>query len=58
MEGDATLSVQIDEHREVAELGWDGAIELIRVEVPESDNDAMSTIKDRQYSQMIKNNEE
>jgi len=52
------LSAQIDEHREVAELGWDGAIELIRVEVPESDNDAMSTIKDRQYSQMIKNNEE
>jgi len=50
MEGDATLSVQIDEHREVAELRWDGATELIRVEAPESDNDAMSTIKDASYS--------
>jgi len=35
MEGDAILSVQIDELREVAELRWDGASEIIRVEVPE-----------------------
>jgi len=35
MEGDATLSVQIVEHRKVAELRWDGATELIRVEGPE-----------------------
>jgi len=34
-EGDAMLSVQLLQHREVAELRWDGAIELIRVEVPE-----------------------
>jgi len=39
------LSAQIDEHREVAELRWDGAIELIRVKLPESDNDAMSKLK-------------
>jgi len=36
MEGDAILSVQIDEHREVAKLSWDGAIEIIRVEPPET----------------------
>ena len=36
MEGDAILSVQIVEHREVAELRWDGATELIRVEGPET----------------------
>jgi len=35
MEGDASLSVQIGEHREVAELRWDGAVELIRLEPPE-----------------------
>ena len=35
MEGDAILSVQISERREVAELRWDCAIELIRHEVPE-----------------------
>jgi len=35
VEGDANLSVQIDELREVAELRWDSAIEIIRVEVPE-----------------------
>jgi len=35
MEGDAILSVQIEKLRKVAELRWDGAIELIRVEVPE-----------------------
>ena len=35
MESGATLSVQIGEHREVAELRWDGATELIRVEGPE-----------------------
>ena len=35
MEGDAILSVQLLQHREVAELRWDGAIELIRVEGPE-----------------------
>ena len=43
MEGDATLSVQVFQLREVAELRWDGATELIRVEVPESGNDAMNT---------------
>jgi len=36
MEGDANLSVQIDELREVAELRWDGASQLIQVEVPAS----------------------
>jgi len=35
MEGDATMSVQIGDLREVAELRWDGASEIIRVEVPE-----------------------
>jgi len=35
MEGDAILSVQSGEHREVAELRWDGASELILEEVPE-----------------------
>jgi len=35
MEGDAILSVQMDELIEVAELRWDGASELIRGEVPE-----------------------
>jgi len=29
MEGDTTLSVQPCKHREVAELRWDGASELI-----------------------------
>jgi len=43
MEGDAILSVQSGELREIAELRWDGATELIRVEVPESGNDAMNT---------------
>ena len=36
VEGDATLSVQIGELREVAELRWDSATELIQVELPES----------------------
>jgi len=35
MEGDAILSVQLLQHREVAELRWDGATELIHGEVPE-----------------------
>ena len=35
IEGDAILRVQIGEDREVAELRWNGAIELIPVEVPE-----------------------
>jgi len=35
MEGDAILSVQIVEKPEVAELRWNGATELIRVEGPE-----------------------
>ena len=35
MEGDMILSVQPCEVREVAELRWDAAIELIRGEVPE-----------------------
>jgi len=45
IEGDAILSVQIGEHREVAELRWDGASEIIMGEEPfDSDNCAMSTI--------------
>ena len=36
MEGDAILRVQRGEFREVAELRWDGASELIRAEGPES----------------------
>jgi len=52
MEGDMILSVQPFQLSEVAELKWDGAIELIRVEVPEG-NDAMSTIEDALYSQII-----
>jgi len=36
MEGDAILSVQQLQLHEVAELRWDGAIELIRAEGPES----------------------
>jgi len=35
MEGDAILSVQPEQLREVAELWWDGASELILVEIPE-----------------------
>jgi len=35
MENGAMLIVQIGELREVAELRWDGASELIRVEPPE-----------------------
>ena len=35
MEGDAILSVHHLQHREVAELRWDGATELIRVKGPE-----------------------
>jgi len=34
MEGDAILSIQRHEHREVAELRWDGSTELISLEVP------------------------
>jgi len=33
------MSVQIVELREIAELRWDGAIELIRVERPERSDD-------------------
>ena len=51
MEGDATLSVQIDEHREAAELRWDGATEIIRVELPER-----ATIEGSKYSQIITKN--
>jgi len=52
MEGDAILSVQIGELREVAELWWNGASELIRVEVPgKTGNDAMIPIEDASYSQ-------
>jgi len=35
VEGDAILSVQRGKLSEVAKLRWDGATELIRVEVPE-----------------------
>ena len=35
MEGDAILSVQTGKHREVPELRWDGATEIIRVKPPE-----------------------
>jgi len=35
MEGDVILTVQLLQHREVAELRWDGAIELIEGEEPE-----------------------
>jgi len=35
MVSDAILSVQLLQLREVAELRWDGAIELIDIEVPE-----------------------
>jgi len=35
MEGDAILSVQQLQHREAAELRWDGSTELIQVEVPD-----------------------
>jgi len=35
VEGDAILSVQMGEPREVAELSWDGVTELIIAEVPE-----------------------
>jgi len=53
MEGDSTLSIQFGELSEVAELKWDGASELIRGKVPESDNDAMRTIEDISYAQII-----
>ena len=33
----AILSVQLLQHREVTELRWNGATELIRVEVPEKE---------------------
>jgi len=46
MECDVILSVQRGELIKVAKLRWDGASELIRVEVPESDNDAMKTFED------------
>jgi len=52
MESDAILSVQHLQHREAAELRWDGASKLIRVEVPDratvkqSDSETMSTIDD------------
>jgi len=36
MEGDAILSVQLLQLREFAELWWNGAIELIRVDGPET----------------------
>jgi len=35
MESDATLSVQLLNFREVAELRWDGASELIHGDPPE-----------------------
>jgi len=35
IEGDAILSVHVLHHCEVAKLRWDGAIEIIRGEVPE-----------------------
>ena len=35
MEKKAILSVQISERHDIAELRWDGASELIRVEAPE-----------------------
>ena len=35
MKGYETLSVQLLQHSEVAELRWDGAIDLIRVDGPE-----------------------
>ena len=34
-----TLSVQMQQSREIAELRWDGASELIRGKVPERDNE-------------------
>jgi len=34
MESDANLSVQPLQLREVAELWWDGATEIVQVEVP------------------------
>jgi len=53
MEDDAILRVQLLQHREVAELRWDGATELIRVEAPERATMAQWTIEDASYSQII-----
>ena len=54
MEGDAILSVQIGQHREVAELRWDGATELIRVQQPErATMTQMRTIEDASYAQIV-----
>jgi len=54
IEGDVTLRVQHLQLREVAELRWDGATELIRVEAPDrATMKAMSTIEDA-YPQIVK----
>jgi len=50
MEDIAILSVQILQHREVAELRWDGATEIIHGEGP----DAMSTIEDASQIHRLK----
>jgi len=50
----ACLIVQPCEHREVTELRWNGASELIRGELAErATNEAMRTIDDAKYSQIV-----
>jgi len=58
MEGDGAVSVQPCEHREVAELRWDGAGELIVGEVPEraTPHERMRTIEYTSYSHLQNNN--
>ena len=56
MKGDAILSVHRGDLREVAELWRNGATELIGVELPESDNDAMRIIEFASCSQRFYNN--
>jgi len=54
MEGDAILSVQLLQLREVAELRWHRAREIIRIEVPErAAIESIRPIEDAEYSQII-----
>ena len=56
IEGDAILIVQVLQHREVAELRWDGASELIRVEAPERATMTHNAHQDASYSEILKHN--
>ena len=53
------VRVQSCELREVAELRWEGAVQLIRLDIPESDNERMEHTRiDNEINRIMANHQE